>query len=174
LPAGAILISPWVDLTHSFPSVAGEAPFDYIPQAGFHHKPSKAWPPPNEDDVKMLREEALKKKKDGKKTPGKHELKEKQQAPVAKKEPSDSSSRSEWINGGIPINPEKLLSVTIDGQLVKLKDQIQVGFVDDEFDRKLMTLDVYHQRDSCTSSCQPSHATYTRRTPSTSDHGRRR
>ncbi|PNP82404.1 hypothetical protein FNYG_04113 [Fusarium nygamai] len=126
LPAGAILISPWVDLTHSFPSVAGEAPLDYIPQAGFHHKPSKAWPPPNEDDVKMLREEALKKKKDGKKTPGKHELKEKQQAPVAKKEPSDSSSRSEWINGGIPINPEKLLSVTIDGQPVKLKDQIQM------------------------------------------------
>ncbi|KAH7185438.1 uncharacterized protein B0J16DRAFT_267028 [Fusarium flagelliforme] len=127
LPAGAILISPWVDLTHSFPSVAGDAPFDYIPQAGFHHKPSKAWPPPNEDDVAMLREEALKKKKSGtKKTPGKNELKEKQQAPVAKQQPSDVSSRSEWINGGVPVNPEKLLSVSIDGQLVKLKDQIQM------------------------------------------------
>ncbi|KAF4965119.1 hypothetical protein FSARC_7036 [Fusarium sarcochroum] len=127
LPAGAILISPWVDLTHSFPSVSGEAPLDYIPQAGFHHKPSKAWPPPNEDDVAMLRAEALKRQKnETKKTPGKHELKEKQQAPVAKKEASDASSRSDWINGGIPINPEKLLSVTIDGQLVKLKDQIQM------------------------------------------------
>ncbi|CAJ0548155.1 Ff.00g049090.m01.CDS01 [Fusarium sp. VM40] len=127
LPAGAILISPWVDLTHSFPSVAGEAPLDYIPQAGFHHKPSKAWPPPNEDDIAMLREEALKKKKSStKKSPGKHELKEKQQAPVVKKEASDASSRSEWINGGVAINPEKLLSVSIDGQLVKLKDQIQM------------------------------------------------
>ncbi|KAF1826002.1 alpha/beta-hydrolase, partial [Dissoconium aciculare CBS 342.82] len=46
LPAGAMLLSPWVDLTHSFPSVAGEGLLDYIPPAGFHHKPSLAWPPP--------------------------------------------------------------------------------------------------------------------------------
>lgn len=129
LPAGAVLISPWVDLTHSFPSVSGEAPMDYIPQSGFHHKPSQAWPPPNEDDITMLREAALKKKNDrAKKTPGTQELKEKQQAPVVKKEPSDASCRSDWINGGAPINPDKLLSVTIDGELVKLKDQIQVGY----------------------------------------------
>lgn len=126
LPAGGVLISPWVDLTHSFPSVAGDAPLDYIPQAGFHHKPSRAWPPPNEDDIAMLRDEALKKKKTDKKTPEAKELKEKQQAPVAKTEESSSSSRSDWINGGIPIDPKKLLSVKIDGQLVKLKDQIQV------------------------------------------------
>lgn len=93
----------------------------------------------------MLREEALKKKKsDTKKSPGKRELKEKQQAPVAKKETSDVSSRSEWINGGVPINPEKLLSVSIDGQLVKLKDQIQVGFADDMLKWKLTLADVYH------------------------------
>jgi acetyl esterase/lipase len=46
LPAGAMLLSPWVDLTHSFPSTAGEGLLDYIPAAGFHHKPSLAWPPP--------------------------------------------------------------------------------------------------------------------------------
>ncbi|KAM6523588.1 hypothetical protein FSOLCH5_004205 [Fusarium solani] len=127
LPAGAVLISPWVDLTHSFPSVSGEAPMDYIPQSGFHHKPSQAWPPPNEDDIAMLREAALKKKNNQtKKTPGTQELKEKQHAPVVKKEPSDASCRSDWINGGVPINPDKLLSVTIDGELVKLKDQIQM------------------------------------------------
>ena len=51
LPAGAILISPWVDLTHSFPSLVSPCPFDYIPQCGFHHKPSRAWPPPNEDEL---------------------------------------------------------------------------------------------------------------------------
>lgn len=46
LPAGTILLSPWVDLTHSFPSVAGDGMGDYIPPHGFHHKPSMAWPPP--------------------------------------------------------------------------------------------------------------------------------
>ncbi|KAH7157577.1 hypothetical protein B0J13DRAFT_173555 [Dactylonectria estremocensis] len=129
LPAGAILISPWVDLTHSFPSVSGHCPLDYIPQAGFHHKPSRAWPPPNEDDVAMLRDEALKKKKDPKKEDLQtQELKGKQQAPVAEKSdsPTAMGSRSDWINGGVPTDPEKLLSLEIDGKLVKLKDQIQM------------------------------------------------
>lgn len=59
LPAGAILISPWCDLTHSFPSVAADSPFDYIPQAGFHHRPSAAWPPANDDEMKALKKLAL-------------------------------------------------------------------------------------------------------------------
>ncbi|KAL2203278.1 alpha/beta-hydrolase [Sarocladium strictum] len=90
LPAGAILISPWVDLTHSFPSVAGEAPLDYIPQAGFHHKPSRSWPPPNEDDQKMLQEAAEKQRNSSSgKTESAHALKQKQQAPVAPKAEDD-------------------------------------------------------------------------------------
>ncbi|KAI9066431.1 alpha/beta-hydrolase [Trametes sanguinea] len=50
-PAGAILISPWVDLTHSFPSVMTNAPTDIIPPHGFIHKPSPLWPvhPKGED-----------------------------------------------------------------------------------------------------------------------------
>ncbi|OQE34726.1 hypothetical protein PENCOP_c016G06846 [Penicillium coprophilum] len=51
LPAGAILISPWVDLTHSFPSIVEDNPGDYIPAYGFRYKPSAAWPPPNADDI---------------------------------------------------------------------------------------------------------------------------
>jgi acetyl esterase/lipase len=43
LPAGAILISPWVDLTHSFPSLSGDGKMDYIPAHGFLHKPSISW-----------------------------------------------------------------------------------------------------------------------------------
>ena len=43
LPAGAILISPWVDLTHSFPSLGGDGKMDYIPAHGFIHKPSMSW-----------------------------------------------------------------------------------------------------------------------------------
>lgn len=53
-PAGAILISPWVDLTHSFPSVAGDASSDYIPAHGFLQRPSASWPPPNTDDMEQI------------------------------------------------------------------------------------------------------------------------
>ncbi|KAF1925887.1 alpha/beta-hydrolase [Didymella exigua CBS 183.55] len=69
LPAGAILISPWVDLTHSFPSLSGDGKMDYIPAHGFLHKPSISWrkctvhiadnmlitvAPPNADDLMAL------------------------------------------------------------------------------------------------------------------------
>ena len=45
LPAGGILFSPWVDLTHSFPSLGEDSSKDYIPASGFMHKPSASWPP---------------------------------------------------------------------------------------------------------------------------------
>ncbi|THH16438.1 hypothetical protein EW146_g4194 [Bondarzewia mesenterica] len=44
LPSGAVLISPWVDLTHSFPSVMSNSDTDIIPPHGFIHKPSTTWP----------------------------------------------------------------------------------------------------------------------------------
>ncbi|RDB22775.1 AB hydrolase superfamily protein C4A8.06c [Hypsizygus marmoreus] len=44
MPAGAVLISPWVDLTHSFPSVMHNIETDIIPQHGFLAKPSTLWP----------------------------------------------------------------------------------------------------------------------------------
>ncbi|PPR04039.1 hypothetical protein CVT24_010614 [Panaeolus cyanescens] len=51
LPAGAALISPWVDLTHSFPSVMENTDTDIIPKHGFLAKPSTLWPvPPNVPD----------------------------------------------------------------------------------------------------------------------------
>ena len=55
LPAGAVLLSPWVDLTHSFPSLSRTDELDYIPAHGFLQKPSKSWPPPNIDDVREIR-----------------------------------------------------------------------------------------------------------------------
>ncbi|KAF2167737.1 hypothetical protein M409DRAFT_65847 [Zasmidium cellare ATCC 36951] len=57
LPAGTILLSPWVDLTHSFPSTSGDGVGDYIPPHGFHHKPSMAWPPPASTEEKMKKVE---------------------------------------------------------------------------------------------------------------------
>src|SRR5947209_9621140 len=60
LPAVAVLISPWVDLTHSFPSVALDNPLDYIPARGFHTRPSPAWPPPNSEDMLAMAEGSVK------------------------------------------------------------------------------------------------------------------
>lgn len=94
LPAGAVLISPWCDLTHSFPSihlntatvrttVAIRTPLvcqcfysqDIIPKYGLSfHKPSTLWPPPPDDITtrvhqglrQRIREAIRPKTKDGK------------------------------------------------------------------------------------------------------------
>ncbi|KZT58695.1 alpha/beta-hydrolase [Calocera cornea HHB12733] len=50
LPSGAVLISPWCDLTHSFPSIFENTATDIVPTYGLSiHKPSTLWPPPPED-----------------------------------------------------------------------------------------------------------------------------
>lgn len=41
-PAGAFLLSPWVDLTHSLPSIIENLATDYLPSAGFKHLHSPA------------------------------------------------------------------------------------------------------------------------------------
>ncbi|KAH8087826.1 alpha/beta-hydrolase, partial [Cristinia sonorae] len=47
MPAGAFLISPWCDLTHSFPSIHMNTATDIIPEYGLSFfKPSTLWPPP--------------------------------------------------------------------------------------------------------------------------------
>ncbi|KAI5120281.1 hypothetical protein M0805_005338 [Coniferiporia weirii] len=49
LPAGGVLISPWCDLTHSFPSIHTNTDTDVIPKYGLSiYKPSSLWPPPSE------------------------------------------------------------------------------------------------------------------------------
>ncbi|KAH9810551.1 arylacetamide deacetylase [Melampsora americana] len=45
LPSGGVLISPWVDLTHSFESVMENGDKDILPPNGFLYQPSEAWPP---------------------------------------------------------------------------------------------------------------------------------
>lgn len=108
LPAGAVLISPWVDLTHSFPSVAGDCPLDYIPPSGFHHKPSPAWPPPDEEELEELKRAAMRQKRDIHAEQG---------------EPDEGS--------GIPTVSDVAesthrLTFLIDGEQVEVKEQIQV------------------------------------------------
>ncbi|SPQ23180.1 43b7cf72-dd7d-4f9a-a1d8-e77a0d63de04 [Thermothielavioides terrestris] len=108
LPAGAVLISPWVDLTHSFPSVAGHCPLDYLPPSGFHHKPSRAWPPPDEEELAELKKVAMAQKNEIYKEKG---------------EPAEE--------GGIPRTEDVAqrthrLTFLIDGEQVDVKEQIQI------------------------------------------------
>ncbi|KAJ4150148.1 hypothetical protein LMH87_010913 [Akanthomyces muscarius] len=109
LPAGAILISPWVDLTHSFPSIAGDAPMDYIPANGFHHRPSKAWPPPNDDDIAEIKREA-------------HQLK---RVRTGTTEAQDAKSKPTPEFEHKP-DERQYIKLDIDGQPVTVKDQIQL------------------------------------------------
>ncbi|KAI9702814.1 MAG: hypothetical protein M1836_008028 [Candelina mexicana] len=143
LPAGAILISPWVDLTHSFPSVAGDGSLDYIPAHGFLHRPSDSWPPPNVDDMTRIATGAVEK------IVGKH-VKEGAKSEETKKAKEDAiqgfsvNPIQEDINplgnehdpasmgnarrrpGNTIPGPGHDLSIMLDGSLVEIKDQIQL------------------------------------------------
>jgi hypothetical protein len=49
-PAGAVLVSPWCDLYHSFPSIFLNTDTDIVPATGLTmFKPSQIWPPPPSD-----------------------------------------------------------------------------------------------------------------------------
>lgn len=64
MPAGAVLISPWCDLTHSFDSIHENTATDIIPSTGLSFlKPSTLWPPPTEEaqiDVRSKLRERIK------------------------------------------------------------------------------------------------------------------
>lgn len=134
-PAGGILISPWVDLTHSFPSIVSHNPGDYIPAFGFRHKPSSAWPPPNSDEILSMKQEIRKNS-----APDTAEqampLDNSQAAGTAKKGYNvhpDGSTAGEHAYPGkqeTQKEPEKdepdNVSVVLDGQTVEIKDQIHM------------------------------------------------
>ncbi|KAI1758072.1 alpha/beta-hydrolase [Xylaria castorea] len=125
LPAGAILISPWVDLSHSFPSVSGDCPLDYIPPNGFHHKPSQSWPPLNADEYATLKEQILKKTQSGATKmmkPASVETRHHSENP-------DELAEAKNLDVELPIESRAettYLSIHIDGKEVLLKDQIQM------------------------------------------------
>lgn len=126
MPAGAVLISPWVDLTHSFPSVAGENPLDYIPPGGFHHKPSMAWPPPSDEEMGAIRQKA---KEIRRKLEDAHMVLMEPQSREAAIDsvPLEETAGSEESHRRQSEAVARMLSVEIDGKLVKLMDQIQVS-----------------------------------------------
>ncbi|KAI8644939.1 Alpha/Beta hydrolase protein [Parasitella parasitica] len=57
-PGGAMALSPWMDLTHSLPSILTNIMTDYLPPTGFKHAPSPALDyaqlPFKEEDAQVL------------------------------------------------------------------------------------------------------------------------
>ena len=102
LPAGTILLSPWVDLTHSFPSTAGDGAGDYIPPHGFHHKPSMIWPPPDSDELKHMAS-----------------------LPAKQKNTKNNLMAASRAESKVP-HSDRDLSILVDGQRITIKDQIQL------------------------------------------------
>jgi acetyl esterase/lipase len=144
LPAGAVLISPWVDPTHSFPSVAVHSDFDYIPPHGFMQKPSPSWPPPNDDEMQAIAEGAVSRVAShslpGDSTHQKRKNEEQEAIQgfavyhhsadneAARANPDISADRSDLgprAENTIP-RPGHPLSIELDGKLIVLKDQIQM------------------------------------------------
>lgn len=129
MPAGAILISPWVDLTHSFPSVAGSGDRDYIPEHGFMQKPSASWPPPNADELELIAK-GVAGKTAGDKVSNLFSSEKHQKAQeealqgFAIKTSQDGSSMNEKTQP-MPTRGANL-SIELDGKVVEIKDQIQM------------------------------------------------
>jgi acetyl esterase/lipase len=153
LPAGAVLISPWVDLTHSFPSLNGDGKLDYIPSHGFIHKPSMSWPPPNVDDLLAFEGRSPRSQEKAKATPERSPSRSRKEEKQAEKEEKtdrvrgfsvqdsdkpdmgtllkphgDEKTRYKYVSedGRYSIGPSSMLSVQLDDTRVEIKDQIQL------------------------------------------------
>ncbi|KAF2472576.1 alpha/beta-hydrolase [Lindgomyces ingoldianus] len=150
LPAGAILISPWVDLTHSFPSLGGDGKMDYIPTHGFVHKPSASWPPPNADDLLGFERNSPRLPQKEKRSPRVSFSRPSKEEREAQKEvrmdrvrgfsvrsdrpdadalltpPEDNVDLFVSAEGKYSIGPKSILSVQLDGSRIEVKDQIQL------------------------------------------------
>ena len=133
LPAGAMLISPWVDLMHSFPSILEEGGGDYIPNWGFHHRPSLAWPPPTIEDLERLREH----------------WHSQTNLPSIDKVAAETGNEAVGFKvmkerNGVTEDGEKLQAtekprVVIDGKMIEVKDQIQMIAPNEILDNPLLS-----------------------------------
>lgn len=144
MPAAAILISPWVDLTHSFPSVSDDTGLDYIPAHGFVHKPSLAWPPINaeekdrialESNQEQARREGLQRSATRREVTetGDNAAQACNTGPITQNpNPKENGNNpaaiegADEIQGNTAIGPGHELSIMINGARVAIKDQIQM------------------------------------------------
>ena len=133
LPAGAMLISPWVDLMHSFPSIVSDGGGDYIPPYGFHHRPSLAWPPPTVEDLERLR--ASGSSGSNAHLPGMDAL-----AAETVNEAAGFKVLKEQQGDDISVvQATETPKVEIDGKLIEIKDQIQMIAPNELLDHPLLS-----------------------------------
>jgi len=128
LPAGAILISPWVDLTHSFPSVVGDNHFDYIPAHGFMQKPSLAWPPPKDEEMEIIQKAAqgnANPKKSQKPQP-KSDSVEHKSSEGPEEQTKEPFPALETPADTVKSSTRPYLAVELEGKHITLKEQIQM------------------------------------------------
>ena len=144
MPAGGILLSPWVDLTHSFPSLGEDDSLDYIPSSGFMHKPSACWPPATEEELVLARERMGRKvAKDSQKSrssltldrlmmSGKNKSLDQvddekiNEAEKATERRQISNRSASNLSLPYPSHVQHPITVELDGKSVPLKHQIQV------------------------------------------------
>ena len=127
LPAGAMLISPWVDLLHSFPSIMEDAGGDYVPNHGFHYRPSMAWPPPTPEELERLRVPLR---------PG-------SQTHLPKIDTLATDTENEVLGVKDPqksVQATETMTVKIDGKTIEIKDQIQLMAPNEILDNPLLSL----------------------------------
>ena len=133
LPAGAMLISPWVDLLHSFPSIMGDNTGDYVPNDGFHYVPSMAWPPPSLDELLQFRASrpVLSEKLD---ISGSNVGKEQSGVNITSRDVNGSEDPQKLVTTSSPF-----VTVQIDGKTIEVKDQIQLVAPNDILDHPLLS-----------------------------------
>jgi acetyl esterase/lipase len=137
-PAGGVLISPWCDLTHSFPSILTNTDTDVIPITGLSlHKPSPLWPPPSNDTSYRVRSGLRKSIADL------HRRSESSdQAPpasnpvdlenvVAKSLPTTSGPMNVGSTTALPLSEapdpsESIMLHTADGEVIEVAEQVQL------------------------------------------------
>ncbi|EAS36023.1 lipase/esterase [Coccidioides immitis RS] len=140
LPVGGILISPWLDLTHSFPSMNDIGTEDYLPKYGFMQRPSMAWPPPSADEIGVVSKcagkilQAINSPPVVDSTTSVDERAIEQffireataTTQAGHLEPLPEHHAAIFQNGRGHPHPDHLLTVQMDGVMIELKDQIHM------------------------------------------------
>lgn len=135
-PAGGVLISPWCDLNHSFPSILTNTDTDVIPSTGLSlHKPSPLWPPPPSDIGcrvhsglrKSIVDVLYRRSRGAGRTPQASRPLDPENA-VPKSPPTTSGPMNVGSTASVPVpdaNPSIVLR-TADGEVVEVPQQVQL------------------------------------------------
>ncbi|KAH9996971.1 hypothetical protein BJV74DRAFT_827169 [Russula compacta] len=136
-PAGGVLISPWCDFTHSFPSIFTNTDTDVIPTTGLSlHKPSPLWPPPSNDISSRVHSrlrnninDVLKRRKTSvsSRTPqGARPIGPNNVVRQEAAEPGTTGIDSTPLFPGIPDADQSILLKTVNGETIEVAQQIQL------------------------------------------------